>query len=83
MIAMPLNMLEIIARLGVIARLGIITSLSYNTSFGLYEKVDVFTFLSFSPLHKMSHAVVSCTYFRSQSKVIFIKTSVKSDPPLW
>ena len=47
------NRFEIIAKRGIIARL------SNNTSFRKYEKVD---FLTFWPLHKKSHAIVSCTY---------------------
>ena len=66
---------EIIAKRGIIARLS-----------KLYEKVrkDRFLniFFTFWPLHKRSHTTASCTYERSQNKIIFIKTSAKSDPPL-
>ena len=77
------RVLSVIIRLEIIAKRGIIGRLSYNTSFQLYEKVDFLTFLIILAATQTPHAIVSCTYFRSQSKVIFTKTSAKSDPPLW
>ena len=67
-------------RLEIISKRGIIARLSYNTSFGLYEKVDVLTFFNFLAATQQ----VACYRSLHRAKLFSsIKTWAINDPPLW